>query len=52
MEFLFFLIFWCAICGGLGYAVAGDESKKGLGAVLGVMLGPLGILIAAVACKK
>ena len=51
MGFLIGLILWCSLCGGLGYAVAGDD-KKGLGAMLGVLLGPLGILIAAIACRK
>ena len=35
------------VCSLLGYAVASDRNK-GLGAVLGFLLGPIGILIAAV----
>ena len=38
------------ICSALGYAVAGTR-KKALGAILGLFLGPFGILIAAIACK-
>ena len=46
MIFIVFLV----ICSALGYAVAGTR-KKTLGAVLGFLLGPFGILIAAIACK-
>ena len=47
MELLIILIVWCGICGGLGYAVAKDDNK-GLGAVLGIILGPIGVIVAAV----
>ena len=39
-----------AVCSFLGYAVAGSK-KKALGAVLGLFLGPLGVLISAIACR-
>ena len=44
------LIVLALVCGGLGYAVAAED-KKGLGAVLGLLLGPIGVLIAAVMKK-
>lgn len=44
------LVISVVICGALGYAVAGS-TKKGLGTLLGALLGPLGILIAVFACK-
>jgi len=40
-----------AICAVLGAAVSSPE-KKALGAVLGLFLGPLGVLIAALACRS
>lgn len=50
MEIVFVLIV-VLICGGLGSAVS-HESKKGLGFVLGLLLGPIGVLIAAVGLRK
>lgn len=44
------IIISAAICAALGYAVAG-KTKKGLGTLLGALLGPIGILIAVFACK-
>jgi hypothetical protein len=35
------------VCGFLGYAVAHTRNQGGLGLVLGLLLGPLGILVAA-----
>lgn len=34
------------VCCGLGYAIAPDD-KKGLGAILGLLLGPIGLIVAA-----
>ena len=48
---LFLCIISILICGLLGFLVAGP-SKKGLGVLLGALLGPLGILIAAIACRE
>lgn len=45
------LIIMSLVCGGLGYAIAGDESKP-LGIVLGLLLGPLGLVVAALAARK
>ncbi len=45
------LLLLLIICAALGYAVAG-KNKKGLGLILGLILGPLGVLIAAVACRE
>jgi hypothetical protein len=46
MEIIVFLLLWCGLCGGLSYAVTPNPDKKSLGAILGAVLGPLGILIA------
>lgn len=46
---MIFIFVWL-ICAALGYAVAGS-SKKGLGTLLGLLLGPLGVLISAIACR-
>jgi hypothetical protein len=46
---MIWIVVW-GICGALGYAVSGKE-KKVLGTILGVLLGPLGVVAAAVACK-
>ena len=46
---IIYLIF-AIICAFLGGAVS-TEGKKGLGAFLGFLFGPLGILISAVACR-
>jgi uncharacterized membrane protein YeaQ/YmgE (transglycosylase-associated protein family) len=45
MEFLFIVLIFGAICGGLAYAVTPNKEKKVLGAVLGVLLGPIGVLV-------
>jgi hypothetical protein len=45
MELL--IIIWI-ICGVLGYAVSSNPDKRVLGAVLGFLLGPLGVIAAAV----
>lgn len=39
------------VCGSLGYAVA-DQNDRVMGLVLGLILGPIGVLIAAVTRKK
>lgn len=46
MEIIVILLFWCGLCGGLAYAVAPDPDKKPLGAILGAVFGPIGVLIA------
>jgi hypothetical protein len=51
VEILCFLFAWCVICGGLGYAVGAQKGQGGLGAVLGCLLGPIGILIAVLLPK-
>lgn len=47
--FIITLVF-LLLCAGIGYAAAGPQSKV-LGAILGGLLGPLGIVIAIFACK-
>jgi hypothetical protein len=39
------------ICAGLGYAVASDENKV-IGAVLGLILGPIGVIVAVLMKDK
>ena len=46
MEFFIIFILWM-IFATLAWAVS-SEDKKGLGFMLGILLGPIGILIAAV----
>lgn len=46
MEFLIPLVVVCAVCGGLGYAIGGQKGQAGMGRALGVLLGPLGVLVA------
>lgn len=41
------IIIFSAICGGVGYAVA-SEQNKAAGAILGLVFGPIGIVVAAV----
>lgn len=47
MEMIVLVLILWIIFGALGYAVASNENK-GVGIMLGVLLGPIGILIAAV----
>ena len=42
-----FIIIWI-ICGVLGYAVTSNPDKRVLGAALGFLLGPIGVIAAAV----
>ena len=46
MDIIVILVFWCGLCGGLAYAVTPVSNKKPLGAILGAVFGPLGVLIA------
>lgn len=46
MEVILILLFWCGLCGWLAYAVTPNQDKKSLGAILGAVLGPIGVLIA------
>ncbi len=48
---LFVLVIGLLITGALGSAVSGP-SKKRLGFWLGALLGPIGVLIAAIACRE
>tara|TARA_R110000851_G_scaffold9707_8_gene35860 strand:+ start:2049 stop:2195 length:147 start_codon:yes stop_codon:yes gene_type:complete len=41
------LILFALVCAVLGYAVATEENKV-MGVVLGLILGPIGIIIAAI----
>ena len=41
-----FLIVLSVVCAALGYLVAAED-KKGTGALLGGLLGPVGVLVAA-----
>ena len=45
MEFLFVVILFSGICAFLGYAVM-PEPQKATGAILGALLGPIGVVIA------
>ena len=45
-----FIIIWL-ICAGLVMALASDENR-GMAALLGFLLGPIGVLIAAVKLSK
>lgn len=49
MEVFFLIV--ALVCAGLGYAVA-TEDKKVLGAVLGLILGPIGVIVAALLKKS
>jgi uncharacterized membrane protein YeaQ/YmgE (transglycosylase-associated protein family) len=51
-SFLIAVLVVCFVCGALGYAVGDQKNQGGLGAVLGIMLGPVGVLIAAVLPKS
>jgi uncharacterized membrane protein YeaQ/YmgE (transglycosylase-associated protein family) len=44
---LVLMIFVCGICGILGFVIGSQKCQGGLGAMLGILLGPLGVLIAA-----
>lgn len=50
MGSVLFIISWILTMGYLGHAVAGEKSKS-LGVILGILLGPLGVLIAALVGK-
>lgn len=41
------LCFGLAVCGFLGAAVASSKNRAGTGLVLGLLLGPIGVLVAA-----
>lgn len=51
MEIALLLLFLGLIFGLISTAVSA-EKRKGLGFLLGFLLGPLGILIAAIACRQ
>ena len=50
MEYFIALIFYCGIFGAIGYAIGELNDKKNgqVGLILGVLLGPIGCIIAAV----
>lgn len=50
MGVLFVLIVW-VLCAWAGHAVSA-EGKKGLGAIMGLLFGPIGVLVAAIAFSK
>lgn len=50
--FVFGLLAGALICGCLGMAVASGKNQAGMGFALGLLLGPLGILIAVLLPKK
>jgi len=50
MEFVSILILGAAICSFIGYAVS-DESNRATGAILGAVLGPIGIVIALLSAQ-
>lgn len=50
--FVLLLLVGMAVCGFLGYAVGETRNQGGLGCCLGLLLGPLGILIAALLPKQ
>lgn len=50
MEMFIILLVWL-VCGFAGAGVS-HETKKGFGFVLGLLFGPLGVLIAAIALKN
>lgn len=47
MELLL-IIFFLALFGGIGYAIPKDPSAKATGALLGGLLGPIGLVIVAI----
>jgi len=49
MDILLLLILGLC-CGAASYAIASDENK-GMGLVLGLILGPIGLLVTAIALK-
>jgi len=50
MDVMFWLIV-AAMCAAAGVAVASD-GNKGMGGVLGALLGPLGVIAAAIAFRE
>lgn len=46
MEILIALAVWWAICALVGYLIAEEKGREGLGLVLALLFGPLGVLMA------
>jgi hypothetical protein len=48
MDLLFILILNAAVFGGIGYAIPKAPEAKATGALLGGLLGPIGLVIVAI----
>ena len=52
MSIVLFLVFSMAVCGAIGYAVGEGKGRGSDGALLGMFLGVIGIVIAAMLQKR
>jgi hypothetical protein len=41
------LILWCGLCGWIGHTIGAQKGQGGIGAALGILFGPIGLIIAA-----
>jgi hypothetical protein len=46
--FLIVCLISCAVCGAIGYSIGDKKNLAGFGATLGLLLGPIGLIIVAI----